>query len=75
MLAGCEIEAMSPEQARRVGELAGQGGHDDVVDVTVGEGAVRRGDVVVVTSNTQRIATVVEAAGGRLRIERVGASL
>ena len=71
MLAGCEIEAMSPEQARRVGELAGQSGHDDVVDVTVGEGAVRRGDVVVVTSNKQHIATVVETAGGRLRIESV----
>lgn len=71
MLAGCEIEAMSPDQARRVGELAGRSGHDDVVDVTVGEGAVRRGDVVVVTSDDDHIRKVVHAAGGRLRIENV----
>ena len=71
MLAGCEIEAMSPEQARRVGELVGRSGHDDIVDVAVGEGAVRRGDGVVVTSNKQHIATVIKAAGGRLRIESI----
>lgn len=71
MLAGCEIEAMSAEQARRVGELVGRCGHDDVVDVTVGEGALRRGDVVVVTSDKQHIATVMESVGARLRIERI----
>ncbi len=71
MLAGCEIEAMSPEQARLVGELAGKSGHDDIVAVTAGEGAVRRGDAVVVTSNRRHIARVVEAAGGRLRIESI----
>ena len=32
MLAGCEIEAMTAEQARQVGVLAGRAEHDDVVD-------------------------------------------
>lgn len=50
MLAGCGIEEMSADQARRVGELAGRSGHDDVGDVTVVEGAVRRGGDVLVTS-------------------------
>lgn len=71
MLTGCEIEAMSPDQAHRVGELAGRAGHDEIVDVTVGEGAVRRGDDVVVTANDEHIRKVVQAAGGRLRIESI----
>jgi len=40
------------------------------VDVTVVEGALRRGDNVVVTSNVSHIRQVVDAAGGRLHIER-----
>ncbi|MDA8400287.1 MAG: twitching motility protein PilT [Actinomycetota bacterium] len=71
MLAGCDFEAMSPDQARRVGELAGRSRLDDVVDVTVVEGAVRRGDDVVVTSNESHIRQVVDAAGGRLQVEAV----
>ncbi len=35
LLAMSEIEAMSEEQARRVGVLAGKAGHDHMVDVTV----------------------------------------
>jgi translation initiation factor IF-2 len=62
---------MSPDQARRVGELAGRSGLEDLVDVTVVEGALRRGDNVVVTSNESHIPQVVDAAGGRLHIERV----
>jgi hypothetical protein len=46
---------MSPEQARRVGELAGRASHDDIVDVTAVEGAIRRVDEVIVTSNEGHI--------------------
>ncbi|MGA3218482.1 MAG: twitching motility protein PilT [Acidimicrobiales bacterium] len=71
MLAGCEIEPMSPDQARRVGELAGRAGHDDIVDVAVVEGAVRRGGDVIVTSNASHIRKVATSAGKRLTIEVV----
>ena len=71
MLAGCEIEPMSPDQARRVGELAGRADHDDIVDVTVVEGAIRRGGDVVVTSNESHMRKVAGSAGQRLTIQAV----
>ena len=70
LLAMCDVEPMSEDQARKVGVLAGRSNHDDVVDVTVVEGAVRRGDAVV-TSNRQHIDRVGRAAGIRIRIEDV----
>lgn len=70
LLAGCEIQPMSAEQARRVGELAGRAGIPDIVDVTVVEGALRRGDSVV-TSNGSHISQIADAAGSRLHVELV----
>ena len=70
LLAMCEIEAMSQDQARSVGVLAGKAAHDDIVDVTVVEGAARRGDAIV-TSNDAHIRTITEAAGARLHIEHI----
>ncbi|HUP68524.1 MAG TPA: hypothetical protein VM142_01790 [Acidimicrobiales bacterium] len=54
LLAMCEVEPMSEEQARQVGVLSGKSDHDDIVDVAVVEGAVRRRDAVV-TSNEDHI--------------------
>jgi hypothetical protein len=71
LLAGCEVEAMSTDQARRVGELAGRARHDDIVDVTVVEGAIRRADEVIVTSNEGHIRQVVRASRKRIRIETI----
>ncbi len=70
LLAMCEVEPMSVDQARKVGVLVGRSGHDDVVDVAVVEGAIRRGDAVV-TSNRDHIARVGRAARVKLRIEDV----
>jgi hypothetical protein len=70
LLCMCDTEPMSEELARNVGVLAGKSGHDDVVDVSVVEGAVRRGDAVV-TSNMTHIRKVADAAGVRLRLESV----
>jgi propanediol dehydratase small subunit len=70
MLAMCAVEPLSEEQAKRVGILAGKSGHDDIVDVTVVEGAVRRSDVVV-TSNPTHIQMIANAARSRIRIESV----
>lgn len=70
LMALCEVEAMTEDQAHRVGVLAGRARHDDVVDVTVVEGAIRRGDAVV-TSNRAHIARISEAAGRKLVIEDI----
>ena len=66
----CDIEPMSEDLARRVGVLAGKSGHDDIVDVAVVEGAIRRGDAIV-TANVTHIRNVAEAARAVLRIERI----
>jgi len=70
LLRMCDTEPMSEELARNVGVLAGKSGHDDIVDVCVVEGAIRRGDAVV-TSNMTRIRTVADAAGAIVRIESI----
>jgi hypothetical protein len=70
LLRMCDTEPMSEELARLAGVLAGKSGHDDIVDVSVVEGAVRRGDAVV-TSNMTRIRMVADATGVRLRIESI----
>ena len=69
-LALCEVEPLSEDQARRVGVLAGKASHDDIVGVTVVEGAARRGDAVV-TSNEQHIRRIAAAGGVRLEIEHI----
>jgi len=70
LLQMCDTEPMSEDLAKNVGVLAGQSGHDDMVDVCVVEGAVRRDDAVV-TSNVTHIRMVADAAGARLRIEPI----
>lgn len=70
LLAMCEVEPMSETHARSVGVLAGRAGHDDVVDVAVVEGAIRRGDGVV-TSNAEHIRLIAEAGGVAVRIASV----
>jgi len=70
LLQMCGTEPMSEDLAKNVGVLAGQSGHDDIVDGCVVEGAVRRGDAVV-TSNVTHIRMVADAAGARLRIEPI----
>jgi hypothetical protein len=70
LLALCVIEAMSEDQARDVGVLAGKAGHDDIVDVAVVEGAIRRRDAVV-TSDEAHIRLIADATRKRLRIETI----
>jgi hypothetical protein len=53
-----------------MGVLAGKAAHDDVVDVAVVAGGVRRLQSVV-TSNETRIRAIATAARAELRIERI----
>ncbi len=69
-LALCETEVLSAQQARAVGTLAERSGHDDIVDVTVVEGAIRRHDAVV-TSNQTHIRTIAGSVSARLAIEPI----
>ena len=71
MLAGCDVDEMTAGQALCVGELAGRADLDDVVDVAVVEGADRRNDDVIITSNETHIRQAVEATGKRIRIETI----
>ena len=67
-LALCTIEPLTDDQAKAVGALAGRAGHDDIVDVTVVEGAVRRHDSVL-TSNPTHIRKIADAVRSRITIE------
>jgi predicted nucleic acid-binding protein len=70
LLALCEVEPMSEEQARAVGRLARRSRHDDVVDLAVVEGALRRQDAVV-TSDPADMRRIAAALRERLAIESV----
>ena len=66
----CDVEDLTERQARDVGVLVGKSGNDDVVDVAVVEGAIRRRDAVV-TSNPTHIRGIADAVRARLRIESI----
>ena len=67
LLRGCAIDPMTEVQALRVGALAAKARRRDVVDVTVVEGALRRGDTIV-TSDPDDLAAIASAASAHPRI-------
>jgi hypothetical protein len=66
----CDVEKLTFDQAKAVGVLAGRAAHDDLVDVTVVEGALRRHDAII-TSDAPYIRAIADAVRARLRIEPV----
>ena len=74
LLKGCDIEDLTRVQVRAVGALAARANHDDIVDVSVVEGAVRRNDAVV-TSNQDHIRKVATAAGANVTIHSIWLSV
>jgi hypothetical protein len=66
-LKGCDVDDFTKGEARAVGALAARAHHDDVVDVSVVEGAVRRNHAVI-TSNAGLIRKVATAAGAAITI-------
>jgi predicted nucleic acid-binding protein len=70
LLKGCDIEDLTKAQARAVGALAARAEHDDIADVSVVEGAIRRNHAVV-TSNAAHIRKVANAAGASIVIHSV----
>jgi hypothetical protein len=69
-LALCDVEELTFDQAKAVGVLSGRAGHDDIVDVAVVEGAIRRGDAVI-TSDSTHLPAIADAVRTRLPIENV----
>src|SRR5579859_1545380 len=47
LLAGCEVEVLDDGRARATGTLAGRARATDIVDASVVESALRRGDLIV----------------------------
>ena len=70
LLKGCKVEEMDETQARQVGWLIARSGLNDIVDVAVVEGAIRRSDAVV-TSNRSHIEQVADVVRTRLEIHDV----
>ena len=68
-MALCTLEPMSEQKAKAVGVLAVKAGHDDIVDVTVAEGAIRRHDAIL-TSNHTHIRKITDAVRAKITIER-----
>jgi predicted nucleic acid-binding protein len=70
LLKGCAIDPLTETQARAVGVLAAASGLDDTVDLTVAEGALRRGDAVL-TSNRTHLEQAAESVGRSIAIHGV----
>ena len=70
LLEGCKVEEMDETQARQVGWLIARSGLNDIVDVAVVEGAIRRSDAVV-TSNRSHIEQIADVVRRRLAIHDV----
>ena len=69
LLVGCDVEALDDDRARAVGALAARAAVNDVVDVTVVEGALRRRDLVV-SSDPDDLRAIADSTGRRLEIDR-----
>jgi hypothetical protein len=68
LLAGCEIESLDDTKARATGILAGRARTADVVDATVVEGALRRGDLII-SSDEDDLAAIAAAVSRRVDID------
>jgi len=68
LLAGCEVEALDDTSARATGTLAGRARTTDIVDASVVEGALRRGDLIV-SSDEGDLAAIAATVSRHLDIE------
>lgn len=67
LLAGCEVEVLDDGRARAAGTLAGRARAIDIIDASVVEGALRRGDLVV-SSDKSDLAAIAAAVSRRIDI-------
>jgi hypothetical protein len=67
LLAGCEVEALDDTRARTTGTLTGRARTADIVDASVVEGALRRGDLIV-SSDEGDLAAIAAAVNRHIAI-------
>ena len=68
LLAGCDVEALDDARARATGTLAGRAGTADIVDASVVEGVLRRGDLII-SSDAGDLAAIAAAVSRHIDIE------
>ncbi|MGH8979698.1 MAG: twitching motility protein PilT [Acidimicrobiales bacterium] len=69
LLVGCNVERLDDGQARRVGELLARAALSDIVDATVVEGSLRRGDLVI-SSDPMDLSSLASAIHRHLEVDR-----
>jgi hypothetical protein len=67
-LAGCGTEILDDTRARATGTLAGRARVADIVDTSVVEGALRRGDLII-SSDKDDLTAIAAAVGRRVDID------
>lgn len=67
LLAGCEVETLDDARARAAGTLVGRARTTDIVDASVVEGALRRGDVII-SSDERDLNAIVAAVNRRIDV-------
>ena len=68
LLAGCEVEVLDYSRARATGTLSGRARATDIVDASVVEGALRRGDLIV-SSDKGDLAAIAAAVSRHIDID------
>jgi hypothetical protein len=68
LLAGCEVEVLDDSRARATGVLAGRARAADIVDASVVEGALRRGDLTV-SADEGDLAAIAAAVSRHIDID------
>ena len=68
LLAGCEVEVLDNSRARATGTLAGRARATNIVDASVVEGALRRGDLIV-SSDEGDLAAIAAAVSRHIDID------
>jgi hypothetical protein len=68
LLAGCETEPLDDTRARATGTLASRASVADIVDASVIEGALRRGDLII-SSDERDLIAIAAAVGRRVDID------
>ena len=68
LLVGCETEALDDTRARATGTLAGRARVPNIVDASVVEGALRRGDLII-SSDEGDLTAIAAAVGHRVDID------
>ena len=68
LLTGCDVESLDDARARAAGTLAGRARTADIVDANVVEGALRRGDLVI-SSDESDLSAIAAAISRHIDID------